>query len=143
MAKEDPPLSYDEEKTQASASETLLMQLATDPTKLAKGVNMARMGVIQDSENVPESYRNWVYWDLRAKLFGSRFAYVLHKSGLDHTVGIGGRGRVDTIKAASVATGGAVNTEADIIKPGFITRTILERDWEEKERHRLGLQAGE
>jgi len=143
MAKEESPLSYDEEKNQAPASEILLMQLATDPTKLSQGVNMARMGVIQDSENVPESYRNWVYWDLRAKLFGSRFAHVLHKSGLDHTVGVGGRGRVDTIKAASVASGGPANTEADIIKPGFITRTILDRDWEDKERQRLGIPPGE
>lgn len=104
---------------------------------------MSRMGIIQDSENIPESYRNFVWWALRAELFGSRFAYLLHKVGLDHTVAIGGRGRIDTLKAASVAGGGPVNTEADIIKPGFMTRVILDRDWEAKERVRLGLSTGE
>ena len=119
------------------------MQLGTDPVDLIDGVNMARMGVIQDSENIPESYRNWVYWSLRSELFGSRFARVLHKVGLDHTVGIGGRGRIDTIKGASVALGGHANTEADIIKPGWVTRNILDKNWEAKERERLNLPPGE
>ena len=136
-------MSYEENEQKPSASEALLMQIGTDPNELMNGVNMARMGVIQDSENVPESYRNWVYWDLRAKLFGSRFAHVLHKSGLDHTVGVGGRGRIDTIKAASVGLGGNASTEADIIKPQWHVRNIMDRDWEAKERDRLGLPAGE
>lgn len=124
----------------APTSETLLIQLGTNPADLdTEGVDMARLGVITDSDQIPKAYRNFVYWDLRWRLFGSRFAKALHDSGLNHTVGVGGRGRVDLIKGASVAQGGPVNTEADIIKPGFITRTIIERDWESKERQRLGL----
>jgi len=114
------------------------MQLGTDPRKLYKGVNMARMGVIKE-----EDYRNWVYIGLRAALFGSRFFKNLHTVGLDHTVGLGGRGRVDSIKGASVGLGGQVNTEADIIKPGWFTQKILDRKWEEKERARLDLPPGE
>jgi len=136
-------MSYEEKEPRVSAADALLMQLATDPRKLHKGVNMARMGVIQDSVNVPESFRNWVYWDLCAKLLGDEFAGAMHDIGLDHTVGIGGRGRIDTIKAASVALGGQANTEADIIKPHWVTRNILDKDWEAKERARLGLQPGE
>lgn len=126
--------------TPATASETLLMQLATDPTYLAKrGIDMSRMGVITDPENMPESVRNWVWWDLYAELFNSRFARLMHDRGLSHTIGIGGRGRVDAIKAASVAQGGSVHTEADIIKPNWVVRNIIDKDWEAKERQRLGV----
>jgi len=144
MAKEDQKLSYEEKESRVSAADTLLMQIGSNQEDLADGkVNMARMGVIQDSVNVPESFRNWVYWDLCAKLLGDEFAEAMHDIGLDHTVGIGGRGRIDAIKAASVALGGQANTEADIIKPHWVTRNILDKDWEAKERARLGLQPGE
>src|SRR4030042_6964803 len=123
-----------------STSETLLIQLGTNPADLAtEGVNMARLGIITDSDQVPESYRNWVYWDLRARLFGSRFARNVHDSGLDHTVGIGGRGRVDLIKGASVAQGGPVNTEAALIRTGWVVRNVFDKNWEERQRKELGL----
>ena len=136
-------MSYEEKEPRASTSEVLLMQLGTDPRKLAKGVDMSRLGVIQDSENVPESFRNWVYWALCDRLLGDEFARAIHDIGLDHTVAIGGRARVDVIKGASVGQGGPATTEADIIKPGWITRTITDRNWESKERERLGLPHGE
>lgn len=130
-----------EEKRPASTSDTLLIQLGTNPTELqTEGVDMSRLGIIMDDNQRPEEYRNYIWWDLRAKLFGSRFAKTLHDSGLNHSVAVGGRGRVDLIKAASVAQGGPVHTEADIIKPNWIVKNIIDRNWEEKERQRLGLQ---
>ena len=137
-------MSYEEKEARTTASDILLMSLGIDPNDLADGkINMSRMGVIQDSENVPESFRGWVYWELCYRLLGDEFAGAMHDIGLDHTVGIGGRGRIDAIKAASVALGGQANTEADIIKPHWVTRNILDKDWEAKERARLGLQPGE
>ena len=136
-------MSYEENEPRSSTSEVLLMQLGTNPADLMDGVNMARLGVIQDSQNIPESFRGWIYWALCAELLGDEFARAMHDIGLDHTVGIGGRGRVDVIKGASVGQGGPATTEADIIKPGWITRTITDRNWESKERERLGLPPGE
>ena len=136
-------MSYEEKEPRSSTSEVLLMQLGTNPSDLMDGVNMARLGVIQDSENVPESFRNWVYWALCAELLDDDFARAMHDIGLDHTVGIGGRGRVDLIKGASVGQGGPANTEADIIKPGWITQNITDRNWEAKERTRLALPPGQ
>ena len=133
-------MAYEEREQKPSTSDVLLMGLGTDPADIAEGkINMARMGIIMDPENVPESFRSWVYWDLCAKLLGDEFAQAMHDIGLDHTVGIGGRGRVDSIKGASVGQGGPVQTEADIIKPGWIVRNTINRDWEAKERQRLGL----
>ena len=133
-------MSYEEKEARTTASDILLMSLGIDPNDLADGkINMSRMGVIQDSENVPESFRNWVYWALCDHLLGDEFAGAMHDIGLDHTVGIGGRGRNDAIKGASVGLGGAVQTEADIIKPGWITRNIVDREWEAKERARVNL----
>jgi len=117
-----------------TSTDVLLLQLATDPGDIAEGkVNMARMGVI-----TAETYRNFVFWDLCANLLDDEFAKQIHKSGLDHTVGLGGRGRVDTLKGASVSLGGQVHTEAEIVKPNFIVRT-LDRDWEKRQREQLGV----
>ena len=123
----------EENEPRQTATDVLLMQLATDPTELNDGVNMARMGVITDA-----TYRNLVYWDLCANLLDDDFAKQVHKSGLDHSVGLGGRGRVDALKGASVGLGGQVHTEADIVKPNFIVRTI-DRDWEKRQREQLGI----
>ena len=123
----------EETRPPQTAADVLLMQLATDPTEINEGTNMARMGVI-----TAETYRNLVYWDLCDKLLDDEFARVVHKSGLDHTVGLGGRGRVDSLKGASVSLGGQVHTEADIVKPNFVVRTF-DRDWEKRQRDQLGL----
>ena len=129
-----------DEKGPSSTSDALLIQLGTNPTDLSTdGVDMSRLGIITDSSQIPEEFRNYIWWDLRARLFNSRFAKTLHDSGLSHSIAIGGRGRVDLIKAASVAQGGPVHTEADIIKPNWFVQKILDRNWEEKERQRLGL----
>lgn len=129
-----------EEKTPTPTSDTLLIQLGTNPADLSiDGVDMSRLGIITDSDQKPEEFRNYVWWDLRYRLFGSRFAKYLHDSGLNHSVAVGGRGRVDLIKAASVAQGGPVYTEADIINPNWIIRNIIDKKWEVKERQRLGL----
>ena len=123
----------EETRPPQTAADVLLMQLGTDPTEINEGTNMARMGVI-----TPENYRNFVFWELCSKLLDDEFATQIHKSGLDHTVGLGGRGRVDSLKGASVSLGGQVHTEADIVKPNFIVRTF-DRDWEKRQRDQLGL----
>ena len=123
----------EDNETRKTSADALLMQLGTDPGEVDEGTNMARMGVI-----TPETYRNFVYWDLCAVLLDDDFAKQVHKSGLDHSVGLGGRGRVDSLKGASVSLGGQVHTEADIVKPNFIVRT-LDKDWEKRQREQLGL----
>jgi len=124
----------EENEPRKTSTDVLLQQLASDPVDIAEGkVNMARMGVITDA-----TYRNLVYWDLCANLLDDDFAKQVHTSGLDHSVGLGGRGRVDTLKGASVGLGGQVHTEADIVKPNFIVRTI-DRDWEKRQREQLGV----
>lgn len=124
-----------QEEKRATASDTLLMQLATDPTELAsEGTDMSRLGIINE-----EDFRIWVYMDLRGRLFNSNFFRVLHDRGLSHTVGVGGRGRVDTLKAANVAQGGSVNTEADLIRPNWMVRNIMDKDWERRQRQELDL----
>ena len=124
-----------QEEQKATASETLLMQLATDPTTLVtEGTDMSLLGIINE-----EDYRVWVYMDLRGRLFNSRFFRILHDRGLMHTVGVGGRGRVDTLKAANVAQGGSVHTEADLIKPNWVVRNIVDKAWETRQRNELGL----
>ena len=128
-------LKLSEEKHIATASDTLLMQIATDPNELAEeGTDYSILGIIKE-----EDYRTWIYWALRGELFNSRFSKALHRQGLKHTIAIGGRGRVDTLKAASVALGGQVHTEADIVKPNWVVRNIIDKNWEERQREQLGL----
>jgi len=130
-------MSYNQDRpAPPSASDSLLKQLATDPADIARGegVDMGIEGIINE-----EDYRNWVYIDLRGRLFGSRFYKLLYTRGLKNTVGIGGRGRIDTLKAANVGLGGTVNTEADIIRPNWVVRNIVDREWETQQRNELGL----
>lgn len=130
-------MSYENDKPpQPSASDTLLKQLATDPLDTARGegVDMGIQGIIKE-----EDYRTWVYIDLRGRLFGSRFYKFLYKRGLKNTVGVGGRGRIDTLKAANVGQGGSVHTEADLIKPNWVVRNLVDKEWETRQRNELGL----
>jgi hypothetical protein len=53
--------------------------------------------------------------------------------------GIGGRGSRDAIRAESVRHGAAANVEAEIVKPNILARNLWDRDWEKKEKERLGI----
>lgn len=123
-----------QEPERATATETLLLQLATDPIHLArKGVDLSRLGVIREEEE-----RGLIWAKMRYKM-GSRWFGWLHETVLNHSVGRGGRGRIDTLKGASVSLGGAVNTEADLVKPNWVVRNIIDKNWEERQRMELGL----
>ena len=64
----------------------------------------------------------------------------LYRGWMKTHVSIKGRGRVDAIRGEAVMKGQPANIEAEIQKPNWLARNIYDRDYERKEKERLGLE---
>jgi len=62
------------------------------------------------------------------------------KTYLKAKISVGGRGRRDAIRGEAVMKGVPPNVESEIVKPGWVERHITNRNWEEDERKRLGIE---
>lgn len=119
---------------------SLASQLGSSFSFLDEGeIDMRILGVLMDPENIPKGLRSLVYFLTYAQLFKDEAALALAKNYLHLTVAIRGRGRRDIIRMESVARGGAVDVESEIQRPSWLERNVTNRNWEEKEREKLGL----
>ena len=118
--------------------EVLAPQLGTEPEILSDSLfDMSILSVID-----PKHIRPLLYFQLLADN-GDVNAASIVRSFLKFRVSSGGRGRRDIIRMEGVRHGGGTNVESEIEKPGWIERNITERNWEQKERDRLGIDTGE
>ncbi|MBW2672015.1 MAG: hypothetical protein JRD89_01200 [Deltaproteobacteria bacterium] len=111
----------------------LAPQLGSDADYLGRGqTDMRRLSVITEAD-IPLL--------LYAKIRGrkSRVWRTIYDEFLNLRVSVGGRGRRDIIRMEGVSKGGVVNVESEIQKPNWFVRNVLDRDWEKKEREKLGL----
>ena len=123
-------MSYEDEKEEFS----LAPQLGTDPLLLAQAINdMRRLSVFEQKR-------------VKAILYGLERAQTskawarLMDNYLSVAVSVGGRGRRDMIRMEDVRHGGAANVGEEINRPSsWIARNITNRNWEEKEKERLGI----
>lgn len=119
---------------------SLAEQLGSASKFLEEGdIDMRILGVLMDPQDIPKNMRSLVYLLAYADLFNDDAAKSLVKNYLHLTVAIGGRGRRDIIRMESVARGGMVDVSKEIQQPGWVERNFTNRNWEEKERERLGL----
>jgi len=115
-------------------AEALSPQLGTDPVALDSGrVDMRRLTVLDKEMLGP-----LLYASLRAR--STRVWRNILDSYLNLSVSVGGRGRRDIIRMQGVSRGIPQNVESEIQRPNWLARNIYQRDWERRERERLGIE---
>lgn len=135
MAEEYPEVDMPE-----TGGSSLSSQLGSAFNFLDEGeIDMRILGVLTDPENIPKGMRSLVYLLTYADLFDDEFARRLVKNYLHLTVAIRGRGRRDIIRMESVARGVAAEVSEEIQQPGWFERNLWNRNWEDKEREKLGI----
>ena len=136
--------NYYPEEEEEDLGVSLIDQLGTDPQRLARGeLDKAKLGVIMDSSDIPDTFPALLYLQTRASLTNARWARVMVESYLDLTVGVRGRGRIDAIKGESVKRGIGVDGEPRTASPSFIERYVTNRKKAreyDREREELGLE---
>ena len=138
MAEEEDLPEMDMPETETA---TLAPQLGSSLGHLARGeIDMRILGVLMPPSDIPKYMRSLVYLLTYADLFNDEAVRSMVTNFLHLTVAVGGRGRRDIIRMESVARGGQVNVAEEIQKPGWLARNLWNRDWERKEREKLGLE---
>ncbi len=131
---------YPEADMPEASGGTLSTQLGSAFKFLDEGeIDMRILGVLMDPKDIPRGMRSLVFLSTYAELFDDEAVAALVKNYLHLTVAVRGRGRRDIIRMESVARGGQVDVESEITKPGWLERNVLNRNWEEKEREKIGL----
>jgi len=131
---------YPERDLPETGGSSLASQLGSAFKYLDDGkIDMRILGVLMDPEEIPKNMRNLVYLLAYAETFDDDAIQCLVNNYLNLTVAIRGRGRRDIIRMESVARGGTVDVSKEIREPGFWEKNLWNRNWEEKERERLGL----
>lgn len=122
-----------EEEAAVSQGAKLLANLGTNPLMMDAGeIDDIKFAVLDPKDQM---------FVIAADLMGMKDPYMrrIKNTFLKTTVGFGGRGRRDAIRGASVDKGAAASIGEEIQKPGWLERNITNRDWEEKEKKRMGL----
>jgi len=126
-------------------STSLVDQLGSSNRKTVDGdVDMRLLTIIRDPTEVPTSLRPLLYILTRADVTVRRkpFWNSLADNALHLFVGVDGRGRNDLLRAEQARRGQAVSVESEVQKarPGLIGQYVTNRNWEEEERRKLGLE---
>lgn len=116
-------------------SEPLASQMGTNIQTMSQGIwDMEILSVIQ-----PRHMRSLLYFTVDGDRNETSALLVEHFLKLSRS--IGGRGLRDIIRMETVRHGGAVNLESEIEKPNWFARHVYDRNWEAKERERLGIDS--
>ena len=116
----------------AVVASSLAPQLGSDRADLMHGkTDMRRLTVLTGPE-VPFL----LYAKIRSEK--SRVWGLIYEELLNLKVSIGGRGRRDIIRMEGVSKGGMAQVEAEIEKPGWLSRNITDREWRRRELERRG-----
>ena len=134
---------YQEEDLEESES-SVISQLGTSTRKLADGdIDMRLLTILRDPTEVPTSLRPMLYVLTRADvtIHGKSFWESLADNALHLFVGVEGRGRNDLLRAEQAKQGQAVSVESEVQKarPGFVGQYVTNRNWEQEERKKLGV----
>lgn len=110
---------------------------------LKQQVDMRQLTVLENRNKTPDTLKPLLFWltydDIVNK--GKTFAESITDNAMHLYVSTGGgRGRRQVIQAEQVRKGGAVSFRSEIEEPGFFAKNIWNRNWEEKEKERLGLE---
>jgi len=111
----------------------LIQNLGTDSKKMSSGIidNM-KFSIIDDNE---------LMFALIADFMGVNDPNMrrILNSFLVLKISVDGRGRRDAIRGEAVMKGAPANVESEIQRPGWLSRNVLNRDWEKDEKKRLGI----
>ena len=134
------PEDYPEADLPETGAGTLASQLGSAFRFLDDGeIDMRILGVLMDPEDIPRGMRSLVWLSAYAEVFDDEAVAALVKNYLHLTVAVRGRGRRDIIRMESVARGGSVDVESEIRNPGWVERNLTNRNWEKKEKEKLGV----
>jgi len=122
---------------------SLSEQLGSSGTILGKG--RIDMRILTDLRN-----RNKLPNTLKPLLYGLIYNDVVNEdkdfweSAADNLmhlyVAVDGKGRRQLIQAEQVRKGGSVSFEGEIERPNWLARNVYNRNWEEKEKEKLGIE---
>lgn len=116
----------------AIVASVLAPQLGSDRDDIVRGkTDMRRLSTISKSD-LPFLF----YAKLRGRK--SPVWAEIYEQFLNLNVSVGGRGRRDIIRMEGVSKGGMVSVESEIIRPGWLGRNVIERDWERRQREERG-----
>ena len=123
-----------EQQIGSISASKLAGQLGTDERDLALGsYDMRRLTVIERRD-----VGILLYAKIRAK---KSYAWAtIYDDFLNLLVSVGGRGRRDIIRMAAVERGGVASVAEEIQRPSWVARNVYDRDWERKEKERLGIE---
>jgi hypothetical protein len=115
-------------------ADELAHQLGSDTAVIEAGLtDMRRLSVLYPKAVIP-----LIYCELRGR--ETRAFKVLYTQFLNLSVGVKGRGRAEIIRMELASRGGGnIDVNEHVEKPGWFSRNITDRDWEKRERERLGL----
>lgn len=128
----------DVEEEGASLSE----QLGTSGLILGKGrIDMRILTILTKRKNLPDTMKSTLYMLIKNDVVnnGKTFSEAANDNLLHLLVSVEGKGRRQLIQAEQVRKGGSVSFESEFERPGWLARNTWNRNWEEKERERLGL----
>ena len=128
----------DLEEEGASLSE----QLGTSGVILGKGrIDMRILTILTSRKKLPDTMKSTLFMLIKNDVVnnGKTFSEAANDNLLHLLVSVEGKGRRQLIQAEQVRKGGSVSFESELERPGYFARNLWNRNWEEKERERLGL----
>jgi hypothetical protein len=125
-----------------SAGVGLIQNLGTSPIDMATGhIDDDLFSVLTPQEFIFSLWLRHKVGPENQEGKPKRPAYQrLYRGWMKTHVSIKGRGRVDAIRGEAVMKGQPANIEAEIQKPNWLARNVYDRDYERKEKERLGLE---
>lgn len=121
-----------EEETQQGVE--LTQNLGTSPIKIAMGEIDRRMFTKIEDEDI-----DLLIFLRLGKELGNKAMAVIYDEFIHDKISVDGMGMRYVIRGESVRKGIGVNLESEIKKPGWVERNVTNRDWEKKEKEKLGI----
>ena len=121
-----------EEETQQGVE--LTQNLGTSPIKIAMGEIDRRMFTKIEDEDI-----DLLIFLRLGKELGNKAMAVIYDEFIHDKISVDGMGMRYVIRGESVRKGIGVNLESEIKKPGWVERNVTNRDWENKEKEKLGI----
>ena len=128
----------DLEEEGASLSE----QLGTSGIILGKGrIDMRILTILTSRKKLPDTMKSTLFMLIKNDVVnnGKTFSEAANDNLLHLLVSVEGKGRRQLIQAEQVRKGGSVSFESELERPNWLARNLWNRNWEERERDRLGL----
>ena len=136
-------MSYPEQDLEEEGS-SLSEQLGTGGLILGKGkIDMRILTILQNRKDLPDTMKSTLYWLIYEDIVENdkTFAEAANNNLLHLLPSTSkGLGRRHLIMAEQVLMGGSVSFKSEIEEPGFWAKNLWNRNWEQKEKERLGIE---